>query len=45
MPFTIQPAEGPTFVNREEELKDILATLKVTSNFCNKRRILFVSFF
>lgn len=32
MPFTIQPAEGPTFVNREEELKDILATLKDRSS-------------
>lgn len=32
MPFTIQPAEGPTFVNREEELKDILATLKDPSS-------------
>jgi len=28
MPFTIQAAEGPTFVNREQELKDILTTLK-----------------
>ena len=32
MPFTIQPAEGPTFVNREEELKDMLGTLKDASS-------------
>lgn len=32
MPFTIQPAEGPTFVNREPELKDILTTLKDPSS-------------
>lgn len=32
MPFTIQPAEGPTFINREEELKDILTTLSDPSS-------------
>ena len=32
MSFTIQPAEGPTFVNRELELKDILSTLKDPSS-------------
>lgn len=32
MPFTIQPAEGPTFIDREDELKDILTTLKDTSS-------------
>ena len=44
MAFTIQPAEGPTFVNREEELKDILTTLRDPSStigfaLYGKRRI------
>lgn len=32
MPFTIQPAEGPSFINREEELEDILTTLRDPSS-------------
>lgn len=28
MAFTIQPAQGSEFINREKELKDIISTLK-----------------